>query len=43
MYGCGYQMLREEVDMETFSLKVLARDSDFDLVEKFYLVKNITQ
>ncbi len=31
MYGCGYQMLREEVDMETFSLKVLARDSDFDL------------
>ena len=31
MYGCGYKMIREEVDAETFSLKVLARDSDFDL------------
>lgn len=31
MYGCGYRMIREEVDSETFSLKVLARDSDFDL------------
>ena len=31
MYSCGYRMLRQEVDMETFSLKVLAQDSDFDL------------
>ena len=31
MYSCGYRMLQQEVDMETFSLKVLAQDSDFDL------------
>ena len=36
MYGCGYQMKKQEVDMDTFSLKVLARDSDFDL----YLLKS---
>ena len=31
IYGCGYQMKREEVNMDTFSLKVLAQDTDFDL------------
>ena len=31
LYGCGYQIKKEVVDGETFSLKVLARDSDFDL------------
>ena len=29
--GFGYRMIREEVDKQTFSLKVLAQDSDFDL------------
>ena len=36
MYGCGYRMKKQEVDMDTFSLKVLAQDSDFDL----YLLKS---
>ena len=36
IYGCGYQMKKQEVDIDTFSLKVLARDSDFDL----YLLKS---
>ena len=31
LYNCGYRIVKQEVDMETFSLKTLARDSDFDL------------
>lgn len=31
LYNCGYQIIKQEVDMETFSLKTLAGDSDFDL------------
>ena len=31
LYNCGYQIIKQEVDMETFSLKALAGDSDFDL------------
>ena len=29
--GLGYRIIRETVDRDTFSLKVLARDTDFDL------------
>lgn len=31
MNGLGYRMLQEEVDRDTFSLKVLAQDTNFDL------------
>ena len=37
MYGAGYKMIRKEVDRDTFSLKVLAQDTDFDL----YLLSSI--
>lgn len=30
-YGCGYSMKRTEMDLEKFSLKVLAQDPDYDL------------
>ena len=37
-YGCGYSMKRMEMDLEKFTLKVLAQDKDYDLciVDSFY-------
>lgn len=30
-YGCGYEMLRKEMDAQKFVLKVLSQDPDYDL------------